>query len=221
MPRLYHCSSLYGTRQGLVKKAKRQDISHLFRRKLAVLHNISPVSPLKGPHPEDGAQVLGQLPAGLDLLGALVVVYDGDHHLGHRLGRPPDEVQHGLPALLPGAGAGEAEVLLLVRPVEGDRHRIQPPGQLRGDVPVVDEAAVAVGVQPDGGQVGPAGGVELVADPEQIVGPAGGLPIAAKDNLGIGGEVMGQDLFQDGLLRGLLLEPQWLSSPARMLSVHS
>lgn len=73
---------------------------------------------------------------------------------------------------------------------------------------MVDEAAVAVGVQPDGGQVGPAGGVELVADPEQIVGPAGGLPIAAKDNLGIGGEVMGQDLFQDGLLRGLLLEPQ-------------
>ena len=165
-------------------------------------------SPRKGPHPEDGAQVLGQLPAGLDLLGALVVVHDGDHHLGHIPGRPPDEVQHGLPALLPGAGAGEAKVLLLVRPVEGDGHRVQPPRQLRGDVPVVDEAAVAVGVQPDGGQVGPAGGPELVADPEQIVGPAGGLPIAAKDNLGIGGEVMGQDLFQDSLLRGLLLEPQ-------------
>lgn len=55
-------------------------------------------------------------------------------------GPPPDEVQHGLPALLPGAGAGEAKVLLLVRPVEGDGHRVQPPRQFRGDVPVVDEA---------------------------------------------------------------------------------
>lgn len=49
MPRLYHCSSLYGTRQGLVKKAKRQDISRLFRQKLAVLHNASPISSRKGP----------------------------------------------------------------------------------------------------------------------------------------------------------------------------
>ena len=67
---------------------------------------------------------------------------------------------------------------------------------------------MAVGVQADGGQVSPAGGPELVTDPEHVVGPAGGLPVAAEDDLGVLLQVLGEDLLQDGLLRGLLLEPQ-------------
>lgn len=31
------------------QESKKQDISHLFHQKLAVLHNISPISPRKGP----------------------------------------------------------------------------------------------------------------------------------------------------------------------------
>lgn len=146
--------------------------------------------------------------AGFDLLGCFFVVHDGDHDLGDVVLGVPHEVQHGLPGGFACAGAGDGEVIGRVGGVEGDGHRVQPALQLRRHVPVVDEAGVAVGVQADGRQVGAVGGVEPVADPEQVVQPARRLPVAAEDDLGVLGQVLAQNFRQHVLFLRLLLEPQ-------------
>ena len=166
------------------------------------------LSPGERAHAEDGAEAFGQVAAGFDLLGCFVVVHDGDHDFGDVVLGVPHEVQHGLPGGFACAGAGDGEVIGRVGGVEGDGHRVQPALQLRRHVPVVDEAGVAVGVQADGRQVGAVGGVEPVADPEQVIQPARRLPVAAEDDLGVLGQVLAQNFRQHVLFLRLLLEPQ-------------
>jgi hypothetical protein len=112
------------------------------------------------------------------------------------------KVQHGLEGGLPVLGAGLGAVFGHVRGVQGDGDTVKSAYKVWDDISPAYEAAVAVGVHPNGGKANsllP----QPVADPEDIVHAIARLPKTAEDQLAKLGEIPREDILQ-GLLPGRL-----------------
>ena len=111
----------------------------------------------------------------------------------------------------------EGVVLLRRVGVQGDGHHVEPSGEIRADIPAVNQIPGAVGVHADEGLF--ALGLELVDDPADIFNAVAGLAEAAEDQLLVFCEVPAFDVRQDFLLCGLPLQPQIVGVDAAAAAV--